>query len=226
MKILIVDTATNLFSMAIAENKTVLATCGGDAGPATSAGIPVKIATLLADCRLAIDDLDAFAVTVGPGAFTGLRVGLALVKGMAYATGKPVIPLSSLELLALNGRDSTVPVCPLYDARKGEVYSSLYSFVNGLTPLRPEMAISPESLLAELEGPVLFLGDGAVRYRELIVERLGERAAFAAGAMNRPDAAVAAPLVQDRLHSGATLSPFELLPRYLRLSEAELSKKA
>lgn len=225
MKILIIDTATSVFSIAVAEGETVLGERVGDAGPATSAGIPGQIEALLTDCHLGMDDVDAFAVTVGPGAFTGLRVGIALVKGLAYSTGKPVVQLSSLELLAQNAKSSVIPVCPMFDARKSEVYSALYLFHDGMTLLRPETAISPARLVAELEGPTLFIGDGALRYRELIAGQMGEQVLFADEKLNNPKASAGAALAFNRLQSGETVSPFELLPRYLRLPEAELSKR-
>jgi len=225
VKILTIDTATSVYSIALAEDETVLAETCGDAGPATSAKIPGQIEALLKAAGLDIGAVDAFAVTVGPGAFTGLRVGIAMVKGLAYSTGKPVIPLSSLELLALNAAESRIPVCPLFDARKSEVYSALYSFSGGMKLLRPESAIAPADLLAQLEGPTLFIGDGAIRYRELIKESLGSRALFAEEHLHHPKASAGAALALSRFKAGQTVSPFALAPEYLRLPEAELSKK-
>lgn len=225
MKILILDTATNVFSIALAEDDTILAEISGLAGPATSAKIPGHIESLLKTANLDIDSVDAFAVTVGPGAFTGVRVGIAIVKGLAYSTGKPVVQLSSLELLAMNAQDSEIPVCAMFDARRGEVYTATYSFKGGMTLIRPEMAIAPEQFLEQLEENMLFIGDGSVRYRELIVERLGSRAHFVEEHLDAPKASAGATLVHSRLISGLTLSPLELLPRYLRLSEAELNKR-
>jgi len=225
VKILHLDTATNVFSIAISAGECVIAEFCGDAGPATSAKIPGHIHSLLRDAGLDITALDAFAVTVGPGSFTGVRVGIALVKGMAYATGKPVIPLSSLELLALNAKASSLPVCTLFDARRSEVYSALYRFDGTMQLLRPEMAISPARLLDELEGEILFIGDGALRYHDLIVERLGSKAHFAAAKLHDPKASAGASFALSRLAAGQTVTPIELVPCYLRLSEAEINKR-
>lgn len=225
MKILILDTATNVYSIALAEDETVLAEVSGDAGPATSAKIPGQTAELLKAAGLDIGAVDAFAVTVGPGAFTGLRVGIAMVKGLAYSTGKPVIPLSSLELLALNAATSEIPVCPMFDARKSEVYSAVYSFSGGMQLIRPEVAISPAELLDQLAGPTLFIGDGAIRYRQLIEVSLGSRAIFADDQLHHPKASAGAALALSRFKSGQTVSHFALAPEYLRLPEAELNKK-
>lgn len=225
MKVLIIDTATSVFSIALTDNGQVIAEVGGDAGPATSARIPGHISSVLETAHTEVNGLDAFAVTVGPGAFTGVRVGISLIKGLAFATGKPVVPLSSLELLACNVSENTMPVCALFDARKGEVYAAVYSAVNHREVLRPEAAVDPERLVAGLIGPHFFIGDGALRYRELISIRLGSMAHFAQDHLHVPKASAAAGLVHNRLLAGETVSPMALAPRYLRLSEAELNKK-
>jgi len=224
MKILLLDTATNVFSIALADGETVIAEFFGDAGPATSAKIPGHIQNLLLDTGLDTAEIDAFAVTIGPGSFTGVRVGIALIKGMAYSTGKPVITLSSLELLALNAQESAIPVCTMFDARRGEVYSAIYSFAGNMQLVRPEMAIPPAQLLAELAGDILFIGDGALRYHDLIVERFGCNAHFAEEHLNHPQASAGASLALKRLIAGQAISPLSLTPHYLRLSEAEINK--
>lgn len=225
MKILHLDSSTNVFSIALSDDENVIAELSGDAGPATSAKIPGHIQSLLKQASLEITDLHAFAVTVGPGSFTGVRVGIALVKGLAYSTGKPVIPLSSLELLALNAKDSVLPVCAMFDARRSEVYTALYRFDNGMQLVRSEMAIAPAQLLEQLAGPTLFIGDGALRYRDLIVEQYGSNAHFAEGHLHQPQASAGAALALSRFNSGKTVSSLELAPSYLRLSEAELNKR-
>jgi tRNA threonylcarbamoyladenosine biosynthesis protein TsaB len=226
VNVLTLDTATNVFSMALTADERLLAEYSSDAGPATSAKIPGHLHDLLESAGLDIAALDAFAVTIGPGAFTGLRVGIALVKGMAYATGKPVVPLSSLELLALNAQGSAMPVCAMFDARRGEVYAAVYDYSSRTALLRPERALDPAVLLDELSGDILFIGDGALRYRELIIARHGAQAHFASAGRNNPRASAATALVLSRLQSGRTVSPFELAPCYLRLPEAELKKNA
>lgn len=225
MNILLLDTSTHVFSIALATDGTVIAEFSGDAGPASSAKIPGHIDALLSAAQLDIAAIDAFAVTIGPGAFTGVRVGIALIKGLAYATAQPVIPLSSLELLALNASASTIPVCALFDARKGEVYSALYRFDDGMVQVRPEMALDPAALLEQLSGDILFIGDGALRYRELISEGLGPRAHFAPEQLNMPQASAGAALAQRRCKAGQTVTPAELAPHYLRLPEAEINKR-
>ena len=224
MRLLTVDTSTNVFSIALSEDLKVLREESGDAGPSTSAAIPSLIRSLFQHAGFQPQDLDAFAVTVGPGSFTGVRIGIALVKGLAYATGKRVVPISSLELLAMNAEKSPVPVCTMFDARKGEVYTATFSFENGLKLIREEKAADPLTVIDETAGATLFVGDGATRYRELICERLGRLAIYPEEQLHRPKASAAVSLAIKQLRSGAAVSPFDLLPRYLRLSEAELSR--
>lgn len=225
MKLFILDTSTSVFSMAICDGERLLAEETGAAGPATAARLGPALVRLFAATGLAPADMDAFAVTVGPGSFTGLRVGIALVKGLAYATGKPVVPLSSLALLAMNGRRSRIPVCPLFDARKSEVYGALYSLASGIEPTVAETAADPALFLRQLDGPALFLGDGALRYRTLISDIMGNRAEFAPDELQHPRAAAGISLALQALSSGAAIPSAELLPRYLRLPEAELSRR-
>jgi len=225
MKLFILDTATGVFSMAIADGSRILAEDGGVAGPSSAARLAPAINGLFAASGLAPAEMDCFAVTVGPGAFTGLRVGISLVKGLAYATAKPVIPLSSLALLAMNANHGGLPVCPMFDARRGEVYAALYRFSPAIELLLAESAVDPATFLGRLEGRVLFLGDGSVRYRPLIDEIMGERAVFAAAELQNPRAAAGIPLATQIRNSGGAVTSTELLPRYLRLSEAELSRR-
>ena len=211
--------------MAIGDGTTLLAEESGIAGPSTAPRLAPAIDTLFASAGCTPRDMDAFAVTVGPGAFTGLRVGIALVKGLAIATGKPAIPLSSLALLAMNARERSLPVCPLFDARKGEVYGALYDFAASVDPVIAETAADPADFLSRLEGRVLFLGDGAVRYADLIREIMGDRAEIADPSLHHPRAAAGLGLAQSAFAAGLAVPPAKLLPRYLRLSEAELSRR-
>lgn len=225
MQLLILDTATSVFSAALCRGDHLLGEVRGGGGPSTAARLAPAIQTLFSDAGLTPADLEGFAVTVGPGSFTGLRVGLAFIKGLAYATGRPVVELSSLALLAMNARGSRLPVCPLFDARKSEVYAGLYRFTPTLDAILPDRAAPPATFLTNIEKETLFLGDGALRYREEIVAALGDRALFAAPELHQPTAAAGIPLALAAFAAGKAVSPAEILPRYLRLSEAELNRK-
>jgi tRNA threonylcarbamoyladenosine biosynthesis protein TsaB len=224
LRLLTVDTSTNVFSIALSEDEKVLGEASGDAGTSSSAAIPSVIQSLFRNSGFQPKDLDFFAVTVGPGSFTGVRIGIALVKGLAFATGKPVVLLSSLELLAMNAAGSTVPVCPMFDARKGEVYTAIFSFAGGMKLISREKAADPLAVVEGTDELTLFIGDGAIRYQDLIRGHLGSLAAFPEEHFHKPKASTAVPLAIKRFKAGEAVSPFELLPRYLRLSEAELCR--
>jgi len=225
MKLLLLDTSTSVFSVAVSAGEKLLGETSGSAGPLTAARLVPAVQGLFADCGLAPADLDGLAVTVGPGAFTGLRVGMAFIKGLAYATGKPVVGLSSLALLAMNAAGSAIPVCPLFDAKRDEIYGGLYSFAAGTETLIADLVSPPQQFIETMTGPTLFLGDGAVRYQELIVAHLGSCARFAEPRLNNPAASAGIPLALQAFADGKAVDAAALLPRYLRLSEAELNRK-
>jgi tRNA threonylcarbamoyladenosine biosynthesis protein TsaB len=180
---------------------------------------------VLAAAGVGLAEVDAFAVVHGPGAFTGLRVGVAAIKGLAQASGKPVVGVSALQALALQGGESDLPVCALLDARKGEVYAGLFQWQQGRPQrLQPEQVAPPECVLAAIKGPVCFVGDGASVYRTLIVRQLGSQACFVPWAFSPLRAASVAVLALDVLRNGAESSPLLLEPVYIRLSEAEINR--
>lgn len=222
--LLTVDTATPAGSIAVTRGEAVLGELLLNVQVKHTDRLLVTIRQLLGDLGLETRDLDAFAAVIGPGAFTGLRVGVATVKGLALATGRPLLGVSSLRTVALQAPYARHPLCALLDARKDEVYAGIYCWEGGLpTPLQPEVVMPPEALLAGLEGEVLFAGDGAVRYRSLIVRHLGARAHFVPWPLDLPRAAMAAALALDDLRAGSTIPQELFAPRYIRLSEAEIA---
>lgn len=225
MKLLTVDTATTVCSVALTDGDDLLAESLLVTGSGATAWLGPAVEQLLADTGVPLNELAGFGVSTGPGSFTGLRVGIAFVKGLAMATGKPAAGFSSLDLLARNLASASLPVCPMLDARKGEVYTALYDCRDEPRLIEEACVISPAAFLERLTRPTLFLGDGALRYRELITARLGGWALFAPSHLHRPRAAAGAELAREALAAGTDCSPHLLMPCYLRLSEAELAKK-
>ncbi len=127
---------------------------------------------LVAECGFSPRDLDGLAVSIGPGSFTGLRVGLATVKGLALALDLPIAPVPTLDALAARLPFAEAPVCPILDARKGEVYLSLYRW-DGQEMVRnwDYVALTPEAAAARLEAPVILLGDGIAACRPWLAPR-------------------------------------------------------
>lgn len=179
---------------------------------------------LLESAGLKLGDLDGFGVVAGPGAFTGLRVGMATVKGLALAIDKPVVAVSSLECLALQAPFCGMQVCAMLDARKQEVYAALYAHQGvEVRPLVGEVVSAPEAFLENCPDETLFVGSGATVYRTLLARQLGPRAHFLSGLYDLPRAALAAQLVYRDWQAGKACPAEQVQPRYIRPSEAELN---
>lgn len=191
-----------------------------DTGKNHSLALLPMTEALLRNCHLKLADVDAFAVTVGPGSFTGLRIGLATVKAWCDALNKPAVAVGSLDAMA-RAIDRPGLVCPVFDARRSEVYAALFQDGRRLTD---DLALAPDKLCDELDkydGPVTFGGDGLGPWEEELRARLGSRFQAVAPERRLNMAASAAMIGLEKLAQGATSDPASLTPVYLRLSEAE-----
>lgn len=225
MKVLTIDTSSNCSSVALSDGTSLLGESILGQDRCNSGRLMAAISDLLAAAKLTPEALDAFAVSLGPGSFTGVRVGIATVKGFSIATGKPAVGFSSLAMLAMNLPFSSVQVAPLFDARKGEVYAGLYRCGAQPEAIVPDAVVPPADFLACIDRPTIFLGEGAVRYRELIGSTLGELAIFAPWHLDQPRASAGAVIALDAAMKGE-FTPLALLnPTYLRASEAEIAKR-
>jgi len=224
MKILAIETSTMMGSVAIMDENGLIAEYCLNIKTTHSERLMKTIDAILRDSSLTIKDIEGYAVSIGPGSFTGLRIGLGTVKGLAYVTKKPVAAIPTLDALSYNIPFSKYNICPMLDARKNEVYTSLYRFKeNGeLLKLVDDSVIRPEILIKDIKGPTVFLGEGAVIYRDLIKKILGDNARFAPYAQNLPSAANVAELGLKALLSGDKKDPETLVPKYIRKSEAEI----
>jgi len=229
MNILAIDTSTSMATVAIAVGERIAAESVFNTDRTLSARLIPEIERLLALAGVTVTDIDLFAASTGPGSFTGVRGGVATVQGLALAGGKPCVGFSSLTLLALNFPLAAHPVCPLLDARKSEVYAALFDCSTTIpTAQISDCVLPPERLLDLLRetstAPIIFCGDGAVRYYDLIAERMGRQAVFAPFPLNTARASNAAPLALHACLNGESLEPSRLLPTYLRASEAEINR--
>ncbi len=169
-------------------------------------------------------DVDLLACTVGPGSFTGLRIGVSTVKGLALATGRPVVGVSTLETLAMNATPSSQLICPMLDARKGQIYTGIYrTGPDGrLQAVRPERLADAAQFLPELDQEeVLFLGDGAIRNEQLIRAAGKGRTILGGSSRHRLMASAVGLIGLQHYRCGDVLNTLTFAPRYLRLSEAE-----
>src|SRR5258705_2904480 len=225
MKLLAVESATLSGGAAILDGDRVLGEITLTIAITHSERLLAAVDRLLADCGLAPADLEGLAVSVGPGSFTGLRVGLATVKGLAMALDLPIAPVPTLDALAARLPFADAPVCPILDARKNEVYLSLYRWRGDrMCREREYLALPPELAVAELTAPVILLGDGVEACRPWL-DGQGDGIRIAPVAQRLPTAATVAELCHALLAPGGGVGAEALVPLYLRPSEAELKAR-
>jgi tRNA threonylcarbamoyladenosine biosynthesis protein TsaB len=216
-------------TVAIAVDERIAAESVFNTDRTLSARLIPEIERLLALAGIGVDNIDLFAACTGPGSFTGVRGGVATFQGLALAGGKACVGFSSLALLAMNFPLAAHPVCSMLDARKDEVYAALFDCSDSIPTARIcDCVLPPErflDLLRETTGdPVIFCGDGALRYRDLIAGRMGRQALFAPFPLNSTRASNGALLALHLFRNGESLAPSRLLPTYLRASDAEINR--
>ncbi len=176
--------------------------------------------------RLEIAAMDGFAVTQGPGSFTGLRIGISTIKALAWSLKKPVVGISSLDALARQCIPGPYPICTLLDARKQQVYCCRYHYeANELKKDAPEQVLALADAISGIRDPFLFVGNGASLYEEQIINKLGELAYFAGRNHDSIRASTVAGLSLDRFRQGQTDEVALLVPHYIRKSDAEMHRK-
>jgi len=224
MYILGIETATKTGGVAIVSENGVLAEYTLNIEVTHSERLMSTVDRVLKDTGFTLANIDGYGVSIGPGSFTGLRIGLSTIKGLVFATGKPVAAVPTLRALAWNIPFSRYPVCPLLDARKKEVYAALYRH-NGRNAVQeiPEAVLSLAKLAGTITGDVLFTGEGARLFAEDIQKIFGDRAYFAPLSSSVPSAASVAEIALMMLKGGERTDPDELVPMYIRRPEAEVA---
>jgi tRNA threonylcarbamoyladenosine biosynthesis protein TsaB len=228
MRVLAVDTTSAHGSIAILEGDLVR----GGARFQTPAGhaqrLLPEIDRLLGSLGWSVAQLEAFAVAVGPGSFTGLRIGIASVEGLAFATGRPVIGVSTLEATAFHFRSRSRLVAPFLDARREEIFGALFrTDGDALVTLVDPVCERPEEFLARLTGvspePIVFAGDGVALHGTLVRRVMGERAL-----LEESVAALAEEvgrMGRKRLEDGEAAPLGGLRAQYLRLPDAQRARR-
>ena len=230
MRLLAVETSTLTGGVAILDSGALVAESRVSIAATHGERLMAAIDGVIRAARLELADIDAFAVAQGPGSFTGIRIGLSTVKALAFATGKPVVGIPTLEALAWRLPYCAYPVCPILDARKNEVYAGLFRTLGGeLETLAAPRAVAPailaEELGAAVTGPVVFIGDAVAPFAPVLVDALGARARLAPADLRLPSAVTVGDLGGRALARGAATDPAGLVPLYLRPSEAELARE-
>lgn len=225
MRILAVDTATSSCSVAIADGDRLLSETTLVSRETHSRHLAALIEALTQTAGLSLEQMEGFAVTRGPGSFTGLRIGISTVKGLAVAGSRPMVGVSTLASLAWQVGPTDHMICPMIDARRDEVYAAFYRWhADGPEPVSAEQVAAPEKLVATIEQPCIFIGTGAIAYRNQIVDTAGLRARFVPPSLNSIRAAAVAVLGAHRLSVGDSDDIEQFVPTYLRKSDAELQR--
>lgn len=222
MKVLGIDTSAIVCSVALVSQEKTLASRTVSDGLTHSETLLPLIKEVLDQCGISVADLDGIAITHGPGSFTGLRIGISSVKGLAVSKNIPCIGISTLEALAMNGieYEGTV-VCPVMDARRGEFYNALFRVnEHKLVRICEDRAIPGEAIAQELSAydRVLIVGDGAMKFVQMHPDFSD---ALAPEEIRYQSGESVAVLGRGALSVGKYISSAELAPSYLRLPQAE-----
>lgn len=227
MNILALDTSSLVATVAVMNEDKLLGEYTINSPMTHSQKLMPTMDGLLKQLSLGIKDMDYIAVSKGPGSFTGIRIGIATVKGLAQALDIPILSVSSLEGLAYNLTYTDSLICPIMDARRNQVYTGVYQWESyKLKKIIEEAPMAIEELmevLSQTQGDIVFLGDGLDRYRTDITKGLGNRALIAPTYVSMQRAASIGQLAMDKLKNNDIDfdNHFTLAPTYLRKSEAE-----
>ncbi len=229
--ILAIDTTSRAGSVALAREGAVLYEMTGDPSLTHGQRLPLDFTRACREAGVSLEDIDLFAVAAGPGSFTGLRVGIAAIQGLAFAMNRAVVPVTTFEAVAAAARSSSPKIAAWVDAQRGEVFAQLFERRpvppdgTGASPLDAPISASPEAVLARWSdkdlGDASFEGDGAVRYADRIRAALGMRTRIADAV---PPLASAIARIAAKSPDRAVL-PHAIVPVYVRRPDAELARE-
>jgi len=221
MKVLAIESSNQTMSAAVVDNGRLVAEINTNGNLQHSTQLMPAIDRVLTIAGWEPSDLECIAVAKGPGSYTGIRIGATIAKTLAWTLGLPLVPVSSLKIIAANGEGATERIIPIIDARRKNCYTGIYRYENQtLVNLIPDSHVASEEwfsrLLAE-EGNYLFIGEDITIYKERISELFGERARFASESQALPRASVLAALSTNETE----IDPHLFVPEYLKNPEAE-----
>ncbi len=222
MLILAIDTSTKVGAVAIySQEKGIIAEIVLNCGNNHSENIMNAIDGLFKISKCSIKDIDKVAVSIGPGSFTGIRIGVGIAKGLAYSIGKPIVGINTLDIIANLSTviDRDVKVISMVDARKERVYYGVYNKLQDNLELEKDYCDGEvrEILKEYKNNKVLFLGDGAINYKEIIQEEMGENGFFSKNSLSIPRASILAEISLGKENDNLiTLEPY-----YISKSQAE-----
>ena len=224
MLVLSVDSSYSTATCALIKDDKILAEINLNDKKQHSVILMRLIDSILKEYEIDINDIDAFIISRGPGSFTGLRIGMATLKGLAFASKKPLISVSTLDTLAYNSISFQGIICPIMDALRDNIYTCLYKNENNnLTPLIKEQCLNINELVTILKEqtlPIIFVGDGVAKHKEFLQENI-PNSFFAPNHSNFPKASSVGELGIKKINDGVIENIDSINPIYLRKSQAE-----
>ncbi|MBT7682332.1 MAG: tRNA (adenosine(37)-N6)-threonylcarbamoyltransferase complex dimerization subunit type 1 TsaB [Nitrospina sp.] len=222
MILLGLDASTPKGSVALLKDEQIIAEAAGSS--TFSDQILVLMDEVLGNLNGGLEEVDGFCVTTGPGAFTGLRVGISLIKGLVLATEKPFWGVNTLEAYANLVKPVSQTICPILDAKKKEVYTARFKYKNNkLVKETPDQAVSPQELCDMTQEPTVFLGGGVEPYKDFLTSKLGNKFIENAPVKNQTIAASAVQIVLNQSQANPGFNLDALTIHYVRKSEAEIN---
>lgn len=220
MKVLAIDTSNYVMGVALLDEQEVVGEIITNVKKNHSVRLMPAIEQLLKECDTKPSELGKIVVAAGPGSYTGVRIGVTVAKTLAWSLQIPITGVSSLEVLAANASYFDGYICPLFDARRQQIYTGLYTYENTLRVKEEERIIVISewlSLLKELNQKILFIGNDLSIHRETIIAALGEQAVFASTAKHNPRpgelGCIGLQKEAEEVHA--------FVPNYIRMAEAE-----
>ncbi|KFN03188.1 tRNA (adenosine(37)-N6)-threonylcarbamoyltransferase complex dimerization subunit type 1 TsaB [Bacillus clarus] len=221
MKVLAIDTSNYVMGVSLIEEDTVVGEIITNLTKNHSVRLMPAVEQLLKECNVKPKELNKIVVAAGPGSYTGVRIGVTAAKTLAWSLQIPIVGVSSLEVLAANGVNFNGIICPLFDGRRGQIYTGLYTYEEDqLTSIEEDrivLIVDWLQMLKDKGQPVLFIGNDVKLHKETIVEYLGEQAVCASFTKNNPRPSELAFLGLQKEEQ----SVHTFVPSYLRLAEAE-----
>jgi tRNA threonylcarbamoyladenosine biosynthesis protein TsaB len=226
LKILGIDTSTRFCNLGLIEDEDVLIEYTiNDLKKKHSSILVPAIKDLLKTMDLKMEEINGIAISIGPGSFTGLRIGLCVAKGLCYARSLPLLGITTLDAMAFSLKEIPYLICPVLESKKDEIYDVVFRGGDSLHRVMDYKCEDIQSLLvrlSHLKEKVIFLGDGIKEYRDIIKEKIGKDALFIDSQLNLPVATNIAFLGLNKFKKGEEDNISTLTPFYLRKSQAEI----
>lgn len=221
MKVLAIDTSNNPLGIALLDENKVIGEYITNLKKNHSIRVMPAIQQLMTDCEIEPSKLDKIVVAKGPGSYTGVRIGVTIAKTLAWSLNIPLVGVSSLKLLAASVRYFPGFVSPLFDARRGQIYTGLYRYNSSTFETEIDdcnvLTVDWVDRLEKLDSPILFIGNDVSLHKEILIEKLGDKAVFAEFTENNPRPSELGLLGMNI--AGEEIHTF--VPNYIRLVEAE-----